>query len=124
MSDTTDVQLLVGATVAAAFTDANILRFLDLGGSVFMAAALALKARAASLAEDMHSETIGDYEYTKAQAASLAEGLDSEKIGDYAYSKKIIDNYVKLAANFEERDASTPAFDWAEMDLLGVEPAS
>ena len=99
MSDTTDVQLLIGATVAAAFTDAEILRFLDLGGSVFMAAALALKA----------------------QAASLAEGLDSEKIGDYAYSKKVIDNYVKLAENFEARDAKTPAFDWAEMDLMGVE---
>ena len=96
MSDTTDVQLLVGATVAAAFTDAEVLRFLDLGGSVFMAAALALKARAASLAEDMHSETIGDYEYTKAQ------------VGDY----------LRIAKNYEERDAQTPAFDWAEMDLL------
>ncbi len=99
MSDTTDVQLLVGTVVSATFTDAEVLRFLDLGGSVFMGAALALKS----------------------YAATTIEALKAESIGDYSYTKSAIDNALKLAANYEERDASTPAFDWAEMDLMGVE---
>ena len=99
MSDTTDVQLLIGTVVAASFTDAQILRFLDMGGdSVFMAAALALKAAAATLVTTaLKSETIGDYEYTKGNSPA---------------------DYITLAENYEKRAVQEPEMDWAEMDLM------
>ena len=96
MTDIEYVRLLLGTVIEATFTDAQIQGFLDLGGSVFMAAALALKSWAATGIEAMKSETIGDYSYTKGA----------------------VDNALKLAANYETRDSSTPAFAYAEMDLL------
>ncbi len=98
MTDIEKVRLLIGAVVSAAFPlDAEIQAFLDLGGSVFMAAALALKSWAATGIEAMKSETIGDYRYEKGA----------------------VDNALKLAANYEARDSQTPAFAYAEMDLTG-----
>ncbi len=99
MTDIEKVRLLIGTVVSATFSDTQIQAFLDMGGSVFMAAALALKS----------------------YAATMIEALKSESIGDYSYTKSAIDNALKLAANYEDRDAKTPAFDWAEMDLMGVE---
>ena len=99
MTEIEQVQLLIGTVVAATFTDAQIQAFLDMGGSVFMAAALALKS----------------------YAATTIEAVTAETIGDYSYRKSAHDSALKLAANYEKRDAETPAFDWAEMDLMGVE---
>ena len=99
MTETEQVQLLIGTVAEATFSDAQIQAFLDLGGSVYMAAALALKS----------------------WAASAVEALTSEAIGDYSYRKTAIDNALKVAKNYEEQDASIPVFDWAQMDLMGVE---
>ena len=99
MTDIEKVQLLIGTVAAALFTDVQIQAFLDMGGSVYMAAVLSLKSAAATLVAD----------------------LKSEKIGDYAYSKDTVANMLSLADNFEKLEATTPAFDWAEMDLMGVE---
>ena len=47
----------------------------------------------------------------------LARDPNSERIGDYAYTMKAIENMNKLKKELEEKDASTPVFEWAEMDL-------
>ena len=99
MTDIEQVKLLIGTVVAATFTDAQIQAFLDMGGSVFMAAALALKS----------------------WANSAIEAMKSESIGDYSYTKSAVDNALKTAANFEAQDAAIPEMDWAEMDLMDVE---
>lgn len=57
----------------------------------------------------------------RAWAAKYATSADTEKIGDYAYSQKAVDKLLKLAETLEAKDAATPAFEWAEMDLSGVE---
>ncbi len=99
MTEIEKVRLMIGTVAEATFSDAQIQAFLDLGGSVYMAAALALKS----------------------WAASAVEALTAETIGDYSYRKSAIDNALKLAKNYEDLDASIPVFDWAEMDLMGVE---
>ncbi len=96
MTDINFIRLQIGAVVSATFSDAEIQEFLTRGGSVWMACALAMKA----------------------WAAAQVAGLTSESIGDYAYKQDQIANAEKLAANFEKRDSETPAFDYAEMDLL------
>ena len=95
MTDIEKVRLLIADTGSVQFTDAQIQAFLDMGGSILMAASYALEA----------------------WAASLAEGLTSEKIGDYSYTKKSAENMINLAKKFREEDAMTPSLDWAEMDL-------
>ena len=97
MTDIEKVQLLIGTVVAATFSDAQIQAFLDMGVSVFMAAALALKS----------------------YAATTIEAVKSESIGDYSYTKSAIDNALKLAANFEERDGKHPAVGWGEVARMG-----
>ncbi len=99
MTDIELVRLLIGTVIEATFTDAQIQAFIDMGGSVFMGAALALKS----------------------WAASIANELKSERIGDYAYTRADVENALKIAENFEQRDASIPEMDWAEMDLMDVE---
>ncbi len=96
MTDIGKVKLLIGGLIAGTFTDADIQGFLDMGGSVFMAAALAVEAWILAAMDAMRSETIGDYRYTKAD----------------------IEVAVALKKNLEARDASTPAYAIAEMDLL------
>ena len=99
MTDVEKVQLLIGAVASAMFTDAEIQAFIDMGGSVYMGAVLALKSAAASLASD----------------------LKSEKIGDYAYTKDTAANFLALAANYEKIDASIPVLDWAEFNFTDIE---
>ena len=79
------------------FDDEEIQVFLTLEGSVNLAAA--------ALAEAM--------------AATYAANAGSENIGDYAYTQKIVDNMLNLAKRLREKEASTPAMDWAVLDLLG-----
>ena len=82
----------------AHFSDEEIQVFLDEGGSVLAASALALEA----------------------WAASLTDAYTSEKIGDYAYTKKRVDNMLALAKNYKEADSAGVAIDWAEMDLTAI----
>jgi len=95
MTDIEKVQLKIGTVVSAVYTDAQIQAFLDMEGSVLLAAAAALEA----------------------YAAGVLTGTDSERIGDYAYTKKSVDNALKLAALYRKGEAETPVIDWAEMDL-------
>lgn len=99
MTDIDKVRLLIGTVISATYSDAQIQAFLDMAGSVNLAAAMAIEAWAAS-------------------AINL---MDSEKIGDYSYSKKGIDNALALAARLRETEAETPAMTWAEMNLTGIE---
>ena len=100
MSDVEQVQLLIGDTGAAQYTIAQIQAFLSLASNdIFMAAAYALKA----------------------WAASIAGIADSEKIGDYSYSNKAVANKLAVAENYIKMSKETPAMAWAELDLLGEE---
>ena len=91
------IRLIIGDTdiTDAIFTDEELTYFYTTDGSINLAAATALEA----------------------WAAKYATSAASEKIGDYAYTQKIMDNMLNLAAKLRETDASTPSFDWAEMDL-------
>ena len=96
MTDIEKVRLLIGDTGSVQYTDAQIQAFLDMANdSIFIAAALALEAWAATVTGD----------------------ASSEKIGDYAYTKKSTDNKLKLAATYRENAAKTPAMTWAEFDF-------
>ena len=100
MTDIQKVQLLIGDVAGAQFTVAQIQAFLDMaGGSVNIAAALALEA----------------------WAATLTDNAVSEKIGDYAYSKKAADNKLALAERYRKAEAETPVLTWAEMNLTGTD---
>ena len=83
----------------AHFTDEEIQIFLDLEGSVNLAAAAALES----------------------WAAYLSDSADSEKIGDYSYSKKSVSNKLALAARLRENDANAPALTWAEMNFTDID---
>ena len=74
MTDIEKVRLKIGAVISATFTDAQIQAFLDMEGSVNLAAAAAIEAWAAA--------AIGSPE--------------SEHIGDYSYSSKAIDNALAI----------------------------
>ena len=95
MTDIEKVQLKIGTVVSATFTDAQIQAFLDMEGSVLLAAAAALEA----------------------YAAGALTGTNSEKIGDYSYTKRSVDNAIAVAALYRKGEAETPIIDWAEMDL-------
>ena len=102
--NTGKVRLFIGDTdivpiTDAQFSDEEIAIFLDVaGGSVYLAAALALEAWAATLTENYQMERIGDYEYRRGQ------------------SMKKLD----LAKRYRDTVGETPAMDWAEMDLMTV----
>jgi len=99
MTDIDKVRMLIGATVSAAYTDAQIQAFLDLnGGSVYLAAANALEAYAAGKSD---TET-------------------SERIGDYSYTKKDMDNLLALAARYRASEGNAPVMDWGNMDLAAI----
>ncbi len=83
----------------AYFTDEELQVFLDAGGSVNIASALALEAWAAGLTGEM----------------------DAEKIGDYSYSKKAVANKLTLADRYRNADAETPVLEYGSMDLTGEE---
>ncbi len=99
-SDIGKIRLLISDTDVtpasdAHFTDEELQVLLDLGGSVYMAAALALES----------------------WAGSLSESTDSEKIGDYSYTKKQVTHKLDLAKRYREANASALAFDIASMKL-------
>jgi len=99
------VRLIIGdtSTTACVFSDAEIDYFLTTNSNnLNLAAADALAA----------------------WMSKYATAPDSEHIGDYAYTQKIIQNMNKLQTELREKDASTPVFEWAEMDLTGVEDTS
>jgi len=99
-TDRGKVRLLIGDTalVDCNFTDDEIDAFLTMAGSViYLAAAYALEA----------------------WAATLTDSAESEKIGDYAYTKKQAANKLALAKRYREADAETPYMTWGEMDLTG-----
>ncbi len=95
------VRLLIHDTdiTSAHFTDEEIQVFLDLGGTVYLAAALALES----------------------WAGSLSESVDSEKIGDYSYSKKSAEKKLKLATQYRSVDADAPSIGWAELNITDEE---
>ncbi len=98
MTDVEQVQLLIGDISAVQYTVAQIQAFLTLASNdIFLAAAYALKS----------------------WAAAIAGVADSEKIGDYAYSNKSVANKLAVAENYLKMATTTPAMDWAELDLLG-----
>lgn len=79
------------------FTDEELAIFLD-GASLNMAAAAAMEA----------------------WASKYAANANSEKIGDYSYSQKTVDDMLKLAQRFRDKDASIPVSDYGEMDLTDI----
>jgi hypothetical protein len=97
MTDIEKVKLKIGAVVSATFSDAQIQAFLDMEGSVSLAAAGALEAWATGQLGKKSSESIGS--------------------GDYSYSQKSIDDALALAKRLRDNDTNAPAFDTASMDL-------
>ena len=100
-TDIGKIRLLISDTslISAHFTDEELQVFLDLEGSVILAAAAALEA----------------------WAAHLSESAASEKIGDYAYTKKSAENKLDLAARYRENDANAPALDWASFNFTDID---
>ncbi len=100
-TDIGKIRLLIHDTdiTATQFTDEELQIFLDLGGTVYLAAALALES----------------------WAASLSESVDSEKIGDYSYSKKSSEKKLNLAKQYRSVDSDTPVIGWAELNITNEE---
>ncbi len=99
------VRLLIGDTdivpiTDAQFSDEELQVFLDLGGSVFMGAAKALEAWAATL--------------------TSAGELKSETIGDYSYKKATADDLLKSAARYAKQDSEIPYFSFVEPDYAAI----
>ena len=87
-------------TTDAQFSDEEITEFLtQASSSILLAASYALEA----------------------WAANITDSLNSEKIGDYSYTRKDAENKIALAKKYREEDATTPALEWAEMNLSGEE---
>lgn len=100
MTDIARIRLKIGTTISADYAlDADLQEFLDMEGSVNMAAAAAIEA----------------------WAAKYGANPDNEHIGDYSYSQKIIDNMLKLAERLRETEAETPAMSWASFNLTDAE---
>lgn len=99
-TDRGKVRMLIGDTdvADAHYTDAEIDAFLSMsGGSVYLAAAIALEA----------------------WAATETANLDSEHIGDYAYTRGAVNKKLTLAKEYRKNDEENPAFEWSEPDLAG-----
>ena len=92
---------MISDTVAltAHFTDEELQVFIGMTTSLLMAAVMALKA----------------------WAAALSAAIDSERIGDYSYTKKTVDNMLRVAENYEKINATTPVFEWSEMNFTDIE---
>lgn len=82
----------------AQFTNEEIQFFLDLGGSVLMAASKALES----------------------WAATYSASPDSETIGDYSYKQGAVKNFIALADKYAKQDATTPVLEISEMDLAAI----
>ena len=99
MTDIEKVRLKIGSVISATFTDDQIQAFLDMEGSVNLAAAAAIES----------------------WAAAAISGTESERIGDYSYSKKSIDNALALAERLRTAEAEAPAITWASFNFTDVE---
>lgn len=99
MTDIAKVRLKIGAVISATFTDDEIQAFLDMEGSVNLAAAAAIES----------------------WAAAAISYMESEHIGDYSYSRRSINNALALAERLRTNESTIPVIEWAEPDLLGVE---
>jgi len=87
-------------TVNCHFTDTEIDTFLTMANdSIYLAAAMALEA----------------------WAATETSNFDSEKIGDYMFVRGAVNKKLTLAKQYRKVYEETPAFEWAEMDLTGEE---
>lgn len=71
------------------------------------------------LAENSNSINLASAAALEAEAASYAANADSERIGDYSYTQKIVDKMLESAKRLREKEAGTPAFTWAELNLTG-----
>lgn len=103
-TDIGKIRLLIGDTdvtpaTDAHFTDEELQVLLDLGGTIYLASALALEG----------------------WASTLTETVDSERIGDYSYTKKSADNKMKLAERYRSVDATEPAVAWAGLNITNIE---
>jgi len=98
MTDIEKVKLKIGTVISATFTDAQIQAFLDMEGTVNLAAASAIES----------------------WAASAVDTVQSEKMGDYSYSKKFIEGALEIAKRLRESESDTPVLEWAEMDLEAI----
>lgn len=102
-TDIGKVRLLIGdtditPTTDAQFSDEEIQAFLDLGGSILMAASKALEAWVGALKATPNAETIGDYSYKNTSSKDMME----------------------LADKYARQDSEIPVFDWASMDLGAI----
>lgn len=102
-NDIGKVRLYIGdndivPTSDAQFSDEELQVFIDLGGSVLMGAALALRS----------------------WAASLSDNATAERIGDYSYTKKEAEIKSALADKLEAQAASIPVSDYGTMDLTDI----
>ncbi len=70
----------------------------------------------------VHSNSIplASADILEAWAATYGQNASDETIGEYSYKQKIIDNMLKMAKRLRDVDASTPYFNWAEMDLASI----
>lgn len=101
-TDIGKIRLLISDTdmvpvTDAHFSDEELQVFLTIEGSVNLAAALALES----------------------WAATYSTTTDSERIGDYSYAQNVTNKMLALAARLRSTAASTPAMDWASLNLSG-----
>jgi len=96
------VRLLIGDNVLATyhFEDDEIDAFLTMASSsIYLAAAMALEA----------------------WAATETSTLDSERIGDYQFTRGAVNKKITLAKEYRTIDSETPYLTWSEFDLTGEE---
>jgi len=95
------LRLLIGDTDIEPITDAQFSNeelqvFLDLASnSLLLAASYALES----------------------WASAITSALTGERIGDYSYTSKDAETKMALAKKYRAEDGSTPALDWAEMEI-------
>ena len=97
-TDRGKVRLLIAdtSTTSCTFSDAEIDVFLTMASDViYVAAAMALEA----------------------WAATLSDSATQEKIGDYAYTKKEAANKTALAQKYRDLDMNAPYMTWSEPDF-------
>jgi len=95
------LRLLIGDTDIVPITDAQ---FSDEELQVFLTMASSSLLLAASYA-------------LESWASAITSTLTGEKIGDYSYTSKDAETKMALAKKYRQEDASTPAMDWAEMEI-------
>ncbi len=95
-TDNGKLRLLIGDkdVTNTVFTDEELAIFLT-QSSIYLAAAEAMEA----------------------WASTYAANANREKIGDYEYTQKTVDDMLKMAKEFREKENFPPVTDWAEFNL-------